>query len=343
MLKRFQFLGKLVYIINVVAALLLLISFVLPYLAPSVFPTLSILNIAVSPLLLLNIIFGVYWLLHFRKRFWISFIVLLIAYLHFDAFFAFSSGEKVEDSAHSIKVLSYNVRLFNAYEKERDSLQVKQLFEELMASENPDIIFLQEYYANTLIDFSAYPYQFIHYKNEKHKLGHAIFSKYPLLERGAFDFEDTYNNSLYANVNVNGDTLRLYNIHLQSMGILPSVKFLQQRGTEKIKARLSQSFVKQEQQVATILKDKAASNYPVIISGDFNNTVFSYVYRQLKGGMEDAFQERGNGLGTTYFFNGYPMRIDYTLVSPPLKVIDFKTAGETFSDHFPIISTLEIP
>ncbi|MEL6810256.1 MAG: endonuclease/exonuclease/phosphatase family protein [Bacteroidota bacterium] len=331
--------GKLIYGLNTVAALLLLVSFVLPYLPPSTFPTLSLLSLAVSPLILLNILFALYWLVRMKRQFLISFLVLLVAYFHFHPFFEFSSEGDTSDYDQTLSILSYNVRLFNAYETHPEVEKVASNFAALLDKEDPDVVCIQEFYADYVLDMSTYPYQFIHFNKKSNTLGHAIFSKYPLINKGGFDFEDSFNNTIYADAIVGADTIRIYNLHLQSVGILPSVDFLQQKGTERIKKRIAQSFVEQEIQINEILAHKETSPYPVILSGDFNNTPFSYTYKELKREMKDAFLERGNGLGTTYSFNSYPMRIDYILGTEGMDVVKFNTIDETFSDHNPVHAT----
>jgi hypothetical protein len=52
--------------------------------------------------------------------------------------------------------------------------------------------------------------------------------------------------------------------------------------------------------------------------------------------MKDAYVERGNGIGTTYLFDSYPMRIDYVFASDGMDVLKFETIKKTFSDHYPI-------
>ncbi len=321
-------------------AILLVVSFVLPYLPPTTFPTLSLLSLAVSPLILVNFLFGIYWLIRMKRQFLVSFLVLVIAYFHFNPFFLISSEGDPADYNSTLSVLSYNVRLFNAYEKNPEAENVGKQLSELLQTENPDVIAIQEYYSEHPGDFSTYPYKFIHFKGESYKLGHAIFSKYPLINRGSFDFEDSYNNTIYADVLVGSDTIRVYNLHLQSHGILPSVDFLQKNGTEGIKKRMSVKFVQQEEQVKRILYHKERSPHPTIMAGDFNNTSFSYVYRKLKKDMQDAFLQKGNGLGTTYSFDSYPMRIDFILASEKLNVVSFKTIKESFSDHYPVRTIL---
>ena len=56
--------------------------------------------------------------------------------------------------------------------------------------------------------------------------------------------------------------------------------------------------------------------------------------------MKDAFVECGNGIGTTYLFDSYPMRIDYILVSKELDVVKFETVKKSFSDHYPVSATV---
>ncbi|MAP53378.1 endonuclease/exonuclease/phosphatase family protein [Altibacter sp.] len=332
-------LHSVIYWCNIIAVILLVISFVLPYLRPSDFPTLSLLSLAVSPLLLLNVLFMIYWMFRGKRTFLVSMVVLIIAYFHFNPFFEFSSEGDASEYAQSLSLLSYNVRLFNAYEKD-PSEGVSETIHNIIQNDTPDIICIQEYYRESTFDFSEYPYQFIHFKDGNNKLGHAIFSKFPFAKTGAFDFDNSHNNTLFADVVKGKDTVRIYNLHLQSLGILPRVEFLQEGDKERLRKRMSRAFVMQEGQSAAILAHKAMSPYPVIICGDFNNTPFSYVYRKLQEEMTDAFVERGRGIGTTFKFDGYPMRIDYILASDRFDVLQFKTIKKSFSDHYPVKATL---
>lgn len=268
----------------------------------------------------------------------ISITVLVIAYFYFNPFLEFSTQGNPDEFNHTLNVTTYNVRLFNAYE-EKPSNNIASVISELIEKQNPDILCIQEYYREHDADFSSFPYQYIHFKG-KGKLGHAIFSKYPLYNSSAFDFDDTYNNTLISDVIIEKDTIRLYNLHLQSFGILPTVDYLNEGNKERIRERVSKAFVDQESQIVEILKHKERSPYPVIICGDFNNTSFSYVYRKLKSGMNDSFLDRGNGLGTTFKFLAYPFRIDYILSSSHFETVSFETIKTTFSDHYPVSASL---
>ncbi|PVW13509.1 endonuclease/exonuclease/phosphatase family protein [Marixanthomonas spongiae] len=330
---------KIVFWGNSFVAFLLLLSFVLPYLPPSKFPTLSLLSLLVSPLIVLNLLFAVYWLVRLKRKFLLSAIILVVAYMYFNPFFEISSEGNSSAYKKTITVLSYNVRLFNAYEDNPASEDVSKTFSEILKKEKPDVISVQEYYIQNKVDFSEYPYQYINFK-EKNKLGHAIFSKFPIIHKGAFNFSETSNNAIYADIVKNDDTLRVYNVHLQSMGIKPRVSYLQENDKTRLRKRITDAFVKQEGQIAEIKEHKAKTPYKTMVMGDFNNTSFSYIYKKMTANMQDAFLKQGNGIGTTFKFDFYPMRIDFILSSNDFEVLSFKTMDQSFSDHFPVSATL---
>lgn len=273
--------------------------------------------------------------------------VLVMAYFFFNPFIQFSSEVDSDASESTLKVMSYNVRLFNAYQED-SPVNVSETISEILRDTEPDILCIQEYYRGQNIDFSLYPYQYKHFRSSKNKsgvlkendLGHAILSKYPIVNRGAFDFKATYNNTLYVDVVKLQDTIRIYNLHLESIGVAPKVSYLQETNTKKLLGRISSGFKKQQAQMEQILAHKENSPYPVLLSGDFNNTPFSYIYREMTNAMKDSYLERGSGLGTTYLFDAYPMRIDYILASQTFRILKFETVKTTFSDHYPIVATI---
>ena len=342
-MKKLSFFGKLLFWCNSIVAVLLLACFVIPYIPPKNFSSLSLLSLVVSPLIVLNILFAMYWLLGLKKQFLLSTLMLVAAYFFFNPFYKFSSTSDSDTSTNTISVLSYNVRLFNAYQKKINTTQISEILAITLKETNPDVIFIQEYYRKTKQKFPGYPHQYIHFKNEEVKLGYAIFSKHPLINTGSFDFKGSFNNSLYADLVKGADTLRLYNVHLKSVGIIASVNSLQEQDKEKLFKRIATAFEMQQEHTEVILKHMNTTKHPIVLAGDFNNTAFSYVYRKLQKGMKDAFVEKGSGLGTTFMFDSYPMRIDYILGSKPLEVLKFTSLEQTFSDHFPIAAVFAIP
>lgn len=74
-----------------------------------------------------------------------------------------------------------------------------------------------------------------------------------------------------------------------------------------------------------------------------NNSAFSYVYRNIKGTMIDAFESAGSGFGASYNFKYYPARIDYVFVEEGVEVKEFKTDNSVeLSDHYPVYTRLNL-
>ena len=113
-MKKLSFLEKVVYFLNTVAATVLLLSYVLPYVEPKNFSLLSVLSLAVPILIILNVLFLLFWLLKVKKQLILSLVVLFIGYLILPKLYKFSSyySEKAEDT---ISLMNYNLRLFNIY------------------------------------------------------------------------------------------------------------------------------------------------------------------------------------------------------------------------------------
>ena len=87
---------------------------------------------------------------------------------------------------------------------------------------------------------------------------------------------------------------------------------------------------------------KKTSPYKTVICGDFNNTAYSYVYKEISEGMKDTFKEAGNGFGRTFAFKYFPIRIDFILVEEAFEVNGFKTYDNKLSDHFPIVAKISL-
>ena len=293
--------------------------------------------------IILNGLFMLYWLIRLRKQFFLSLVVLILSTLNFGFFIKLNNATSESREKESIRLLSYNVRLFNYYEAKEKRKEAPEKFETIVREINPDLLFIQAFKEEKDMEFSAYPYKYVDYNDSKKLFGHAIYSKYPIINQGAFSFEQSNNNALWADVKIAEDTIRIYNVHLQSMRIIAKVAYIQETGTDFIKNKISYAFVKQERQVRLLRKHMEASPHKnIIVAGDFNNTPFSYNYKKLKGDMKDAFLEKGSGIGTTFYFDGFPLRIDYILVSPNVKVKQFHTVKETFSDHQAIWADIDL-
>lgn len=338
-MKRLKLVDKLVFFVNSIVATMLLLSYILPYVSPKNFALLSVLSLAVPFLILLNILFFVYWLLKVKKQLLLSLIILFIGYNYLFSLYKFSSSKNIEDP-NNISVMNYNVRLFNVFEWIPDET-VKTQIVDFISEKQPDVLSMQEYRPDEAIDLKGY-YKYEELSGKKVKNGQAIFSKFPIVNSGSIEFPNTSNNAIFVDIVKAKDTIRIYNVHLQSLGIDPTVEKLANESSENLFKRVSKTFKMQESQTDLFLQHKAKCKYKMVICGDFNNTAYSYVYKEIKGDLQDAFVEGGNGFGRTFNFKFFPVRIDFILADDAFEVNGFKTFDVELSDHYPILAKLKL-
>ena len=339
-MKKLGLIDKMVFVLNVLAATLLFLSYVLPYLPPKAFSVLSVLSLGVVILILVNFLFCIYWLFRLKRYILVSASVLLIGYVFYGSLYKFSSPKNI-DGPNNFKVMNYNVRLFNLFEWIPNT-SVETKIVELVKNEKPDILSIQDYHPlkNSQLSFFKYKYEYLSGKKIKH--GQAIFSQFPIINSGSVGFPNSSNNAIFADVVKGKDTIRIYNVHLESLRINTQIDSLKKEKSELIFNRVSKTFKMQQSQTELLLAHKAKSHYKTIICGDFNNTAFSYVYRQISKDLNDSYKEAGYGFGRTYDFKFFPIRIDFILADEAFTVNGFKSFNERYSDHYPIMSTLSL-
>jgi len=336
-MKKLSFINKILFLINNVFAILLILSLALPYIPPTVFPTVSVLSLTVPILIFVNLAFVIYWLLGLKKQLFLSLICLFIGFNFFNSLYKFKGQTIV--SSNKLKVMSYNVRMFNIY-KWIDNPNLIDEMTDFIKVENPDILCLQEYHDSKKINFN-YPYKYIKITQQKQGFGQAIFSKYPIVKSGSLNFKKTINNAIFIDIVKNEDTLRVYNVHLESLKLKPSDERFNKKSSEKLLKRIGSTFANQQNQIDLLKKSINACTYKKIICGDLNNTAFSWAYHQLSNELNDSFKLVGNGFGTTYKLFKIPLRIDFIFTDKSISVDGFKNYLEKYSDHYPIMATIE--
>lgn len=349
-MKNLSWFNKFAFFCNILLTILTFLAYALPFLAPKWFPFLSVLTLILPLFLILNTTFFVYWLLQLKRQMILSGLVLLLGITFINKFYKFSSKD-IEDTDQDFVVMSYNVRLLNLFNWiPRDN--VAQDILAFVNDKNPDVLCIQEYStsASAKIDLKIYPYRAIFMMGDKIKTGNAIFSKFPIVNEGKIDFPFSNNNAIFADIKIGKDIVRVYNLHLESLKISPdvndisqNVEEIKQKDSKAILKRIGDTFAKQQQQAEIIMEHKKNCTYPKVVCGDMNNSAFSYVYRIIKGDMQDCFEEAGKGFGKTYNFNHYPARIDYIFADSKISVKNFQHFPDFInSDHMPIMTKLEI-
>lgn len=330
---------KIIFVFNSIVALLLLLGYLLPYIPPQSFFFPAVLGLFLPLLILLNLGFLLFWIITRKRYAFLSLIVLLMGYNHIKALFQWHSVNDTDDK-EGFKVMSYNVRLMNRYHWIHDD-SIPEKIADFVNGESPDIIGFQEYYEDPGFALEGYKYSHIRMENEKS--GQALFSKWPILHKGYLDFAGSSNNAIYSDIAIGTDTLRVFNLHLESLRIdaKEGLKLSQDDG-KRMARKMGQSFQRQELQIDEIVEAVMTSPYRIIVVGDFNNTPTSYIYRTLTDLLRDTFREAGRGLGRTFNFKGYPLRIDMIFVDLDIKVHRHQNYDIELSDHFPISADLEV-
>ncbi|TDE04671.1 endonuclease/exonuclease/phosphatase family protein [Flavobacterium hiemivividum] len=347
-MKNLSWFNKAMYSLNVVLIIVTFVAYILPFLAPKIFPILSVLTLLMPLFFILNGLFFIYWGFQFKKRMILSGLVLLIGITFINKFYKFSAKEYPSDEKN-FTVMSYNVRLFNLF-KWLDKPDVAGDILEFINDKNPDILCIQEFSSSAVIDLKVYPHKYILMEGNKIKTGQAIFSKFPIINQGNVVLPSTNNSVIYADIKKGKDIIRVYNMHLQSIKISPDVSEISENidvinkdKSQMMLSRISKAFKLQQQQAEIFKKHEKESDYPIIICGDMNNSAFSYVYRNIKGSLKDSFEEAGVGFGATYKFKYYPTRIDYIFADEKMTVKKFESFSDfENSDHYPIMAKLSL-
>lgn len=305
----------------------------------------------------LNIILILIFSLSFRRNFLkaIAFALLFLfaGYKYAGRTYQWNRAEISDDS---LKILSYNVRVFNLGQPSES--QSRESAIDWIQKTDARIVCVQEYYSNDRIKefhtekiFSkTFPFRYIapYYDIPPQKIGLAILSKNKIVRSGEIAFNSsTFNQAIFADILLNkGNIVRIYNLHLQSMNIdknffseIPVEKNLLVTTLNKYRS----GTLERSEQLKQVLKHIASSPYPVIVCGDFNDIPYSYVYEQFRKYLMNGFEEKGNGFGFTYSGNYSFLRIDNIFASRQIKFLDFKTHNSVMeSDHFPISATVRI-
>jgi endonuclease/exonuclease/phosphatase family metal-dependent hydrolase len=347
---------RILLVINGVLALSLLLSYLAVHINPEDFALPAFFGLAYPYLLLVNIIVAIIWAMLLRWEALVSVAVIALGITHFSNYIKLSKPDG--DKTNTFKVLSYNVRLFNYFESNKVVSSEPRIIE-FLKNQKPDILCLQEYYVmgNTQqkensIKASLGGKYYSHVKvfgsGKNRFYGIATFSRFPIIKRGEIVHPGSSSLSIYTDVVAGKDTLRIYNNHLQSFRLKKMERsFIDELTAENketmsevksIGQSLKRGFIRRALQAQLVKEHVDRSPYPVIITGDFNDTPVSYAYRKIRKGLNDSFVSSGYGAGFTYKGNYPPNRIDYILYDKSLTSTSFEIRKVKFSDHYPIIA-----
>jgi len=375
--SKFSFFSILLLTANIAATVLLLMAYLANYFNPKAYFFTALCGCLYPYILALNILFIILWLFRLNKLVLLSLICILIGFCSLKRLYHFKSKELPSEIKNAVKVMSYNVQVMGLYSdvgtnnwkisyNQRDSII------DLLETEKPDILCLQEYYSDNNPK-TAFPTTSLikkvigetnvcfhmPIKRNSHQYGLAIFSKYPVIHQENIDFKTASTNlAMYADLKVGKDTIRVFNVHLQSLHLKKEdYVFAQQAvgnnfelsneaiaaGSKRILRKIKKGFAIRAEQVKVLKEYIQSSPYKMIVCGDFNDTPWSFTYKQIQDLLKDAHMESGNGFGNTMTINKLlAFRIDYIFCDKNFKTYQFTTKPYKASDHLPVYVYIDI-
>ncbi len=229
-----------------------------------------------------------------------------------------------------IKVSSYNIRRAIGIDGVKDIKQVYQVLNEIKA----DIIALQEvemvpgvvgvsrqaHALAALLDMN-YVYAPVH-RLKFGSVGNALLSRYPILKETRHLLPDSRDERvcLQTDIDLAGAVLSIFNVHL---------------GLNQVSRYRHLKYL-----LLPIMQD---SNFPTILTGDFNATPSMREMRMLGNYVNDSFQYNSGFYCNTYPSDAPRVRIDYIFTDDKCRCFDFCIFASQASDHLPICASITVP
>ena len=220
---------------NIFVVFVFLLACLVPYLDPKQWWFLSFLGLGFPFLLVLVIFFAIGWLIILKLRYTlISTIALLLGFKSISVFFAFHKSKPftIKKEPQTIRVVSWNVARFIELKRNTNKGSETRLkMFDLIKKQNADVLCLQEFHTSTdsayynnitpIQQELGYPYYYFSFDNDgdNHYYSSIIFSRFPIIDTGRVRYPRPTlpDVLLYTDLRINGDTIRVFNTHLQSL------------------------------------------------------------------------------------------------------------------------------
>ncbi len=354
---------------NIVVALFLLIGCYGSALNQETFWFTGLFTLGSFYFLLLLIAFIVFWLFVKPRLMLISIAAIGSCWMPLNEIvqLRLSHHFVMKKSNNALRVMSWNVAHFDILEhKTHPEKKVQMIstinelqpdvacFQEMVASENDPkaINYLPDFLRKLGMPYYHYSYNPKLDFDAVHRFGIIILSRYPLINKQTISFAPRDYNSIFqlADIVKNGDTIRLFNLHLQSLKFsADNRQYIEEpvitdeaniKKSRSVLAKLKTGFIKRRRQSDLIKAELDQSPYPVIVCGDFNDVPNSYAYNRIGDGLINAYGAKGAGIGSTFDGISPTLRIDNIFADSRFSILQYIRLKKKLSDHFPITADL---
>lgn len=250
------------------------------------------------------------------------------------------------DSLQEVSIMSYNVRRMDEYNWLKGEETRIELYS-WIGENKCDIMCFQEFPSNMKNRLQDVLLEYVLTLNGS-RAGPAIATTLQVVKRDSWTFEgELYPRGLVLDLVKGNDTLRVVNVHLQSVGLARDDYDAVREGTDsedrkRLLSRLKKAYSLRAAQAHSFRTFLDSSPHKILLAGDFNDTPISYSLHTTKNSedqslaLHDAFSVSGSGIGATYIGDFPGLRIDYLLFSEGLIAREFITHNVKLSDHRPI-------
>lgn len=345
---------------NFIAALLLTLLYLTGKIPPTERYNLWFTIFIIPVAMVINTVLVVGSLFFLKKSSLFYLIPMLIGLPYFLATVGIKKYFHFGDTAgQPVSVLNYNLSNFSIksfHYHNRDS--ARRALRDFIMNPTTDVQCFQEftnYYTskefNVIGDLTAKGMHF-YFSQEAEtpyswssRTGTLMVSSFPIVKTGdVMASENGFNRVAYIDIVIDTDTLRVINVHLESMGLGQYAPYRQRdigeakQSTQTLLSKLKSGVFERSRQVKQLSEFIQHSPHPVICAGDFNDMPYSYSYQYLRKRMKNSFEESGSGFGFTYHGGILKvLRIDNQFYSAPVISKDLRTRYDIrLSDHFPV-------
>jgi endonuclease/exonuclease/phosphatase family metal-dependent hydrolase len=362
-----RFVKKLSIFLNILAAFIFLLASIAPFLNPAKWWLMSFLGLAFPALVMVLILFLFYWLFFKPRYALISVFALLFGWKSISVFFAFHPGNSFNEkkAAGALRIAHWNVARFTEWRRNNNKgSQTRLKMMEQIKKQNADVLCFQEFFSSTdsiyynnlnyVMKKIGYPYYYYSWDEDGYEqwVGQIIFSKYKIIDTAKIRFPrpGMPEALVHADIVFNKDTIRIYTSHLQSYKLMKEdydrIEKIKNRddslleNSRSIFSKLKHATRLRSSQADIMKKEIQTSPYPYVLTADLNDVPNSYTYFTIKDNLQDAFLEKGFGIGRTFNSLSPTLRIDYIFVSNEFTVHQFKRIARDLSDHYMLVADL---
>lgn len=351
MKRKRSFIGIIVKLSSVFVLLLLWLSLLAIIVPPHIIPFLGLITLGLPVFFIIHVLFLLWYIYRGDRFLWVLLITSFFTLPSFHSWVSLGSRSAHNGELIELSLLTYNVRMFNAYNWLSES-NISEDQGNIIRNAHADVVAIQEYYTFEKTPLIEYPYSYIKHSNPKQTFGLALFSKRPMINYGSVEYEFTegFNNQfIYGDIVVDSDTVRILNVHLASFYFdVKDFEALKQpniNDVEEFKLRfgsvakqLFNGFSRRSKQLKTLKSFIKDCPYPVFVCGDMNDAPASYTYRVFNRLLDDSFHAAGRGVGRTYVETFFPLRIDWVFYPQQYEAVqyDVLSRDKKISDHRPV-------